>query len=135
VKALLQRVTEAGVSVDGDTVAEIGAGLLVLVCIEDGDNEDAADFLARKTAILRIFDDEAGKMNRSVADIGGAALVVSQFTLAADTRRGNRPSYARAAAPQGRDGTLRSLLRTAGRAGSPCRARRVRCPHDGSAGQ
>lgn len=79
-KAVLQRVTEAGVSVDGDAVA--------------------ADFLARKTATLRIFDDEAGKMNRSVADIGGAALVVSQFTLAADTSRGNRPSYARAASPE-----------------------------------
>ena len=96
-KAVLQRVTEAGVSVDGDAVAEIGAGLLVLICIEVGDDEVAADFLARKTATLRIFDDEAGKMNRSVADIGGAALVVSQFTLAADTSRGNRPSYARAA--------------------------------------
>ena len=99
-KAVLQRVTEAGVSVDGDAVAEIGAGLLVLICIEVGDDEVAADFLARKTATLRIFDDEAGKMNRSVADIGGAALVVSQFTLAADTSRGNRPSYARAASPE-----------------------------------
>ena len=96
-KALLQRVTEAGVSVDGEVVAEIGAGLLILVCVEDGDNENAAGFLARKTATLRIFDDAAGKMNRSVADVGGAALVVSQFTLAADTSRGNRPSYARAA--------------------------------------
>ncbi len=95
-KALLQRVTEAGVSVDGEVVAEIGAGLLILVCVEDGDNEDAAGFLARKTATLRIFDDAAGKMNRSVADVGGAALVVSQFTLAADTSRGNRPSYGRA---------------------------------------
>ncbi len=99
-KALLQRVTEAGVSVDGEVVAEIGTGLLLLVCVEDGDNEDAASFLARKTATLRIFDDAAGKMNRSVADVGGAALVVSQFTLAADTSRGNRPSYARAALPE-----------------------------------
>ena len=99
-KALLQRVTEAGVSVDGEVVAEIGAGLLILVCVEDGDNEDAASFLARKTATLRIFDDDAGKMNRSVADVGGAALVVSQFTLAADTIRGNRPSYTRAAPPE-----------------------------------
>ncbi len=99
-KALLQRVTEAGVSVDGEVIAEIGAGLLILVCVEDGDSEDAAAFLARKTATLRIFDDNAGKMNRSVVDVGGAALVVSQFTLAADTSRGNRPSYTRAAPPE-----------------------------------
>ncbi len=96
-KALLQRVTEAGVSIGGRCVAEIGHGLLVLFCAEDGDDEDAAALLARKTAALRIFDDAAGKMNRSVADVGGAALVVSQFTLAADTSRGNRPSYTRAA--------------------------------------
>ncbi len=99
-KALLQRVTEAGVTADGEVIAEIGAGLLILICVEDRDNEDAAGFLARKTATLRIFDDAAGKMNRSVADVGGAALVVSQFTLAADTSRGNRPSYARAAPPE-----------------------------------
>ena len=97
-KALLQRVTEAGVSIEGRCVAEIGHGLLVLFCAEDGDDEDAAALLARKTAGLRIFDDDAGKMNRSVADVGGGALVVSQFTLAADTRRGNRPSYTGAAA-------------------------------------
>ncbi len=96
-KALLQRVTGAGVTADGEVIAEIGAGLLILICVEDRDNEDAAGFLARKTATLRIFDDDAGKMNRSVADVGGAALVVSQFTLAADTSRGNRPSYTRAA--------------------------------------
>ncbi len=96
-KAVLQRVSEAGVSVEGRTVAEIAHGLLILLCVEDGDDEDAARVLARKTALLRIFDDAAGKMNRSVADVGGGALVVSQFTLAADTSRGNRPSYARAA--------------------------------------
>lgn len=99
-KALLQRVSEAGVSVDGESVAEIAAGLLVLLCVEAGDDEDAAEFLARKTAALRIFDDEAGRMNRSVTEFGGHALVVSQFTLAADTRRGNRPSYSGAAPPE-----------------------------------
>jgi D-tyrosyl-tRNA(Tyr) deacylase len=99
VKALLQRVTEASVSVDDTVVAEIGPGLLVLFCAEDGDSGDAAAYLARKTAALRIFEDDAGKMNRSVKDAGGAALAVSQFTLAADTRRGNRPSFIRAAPP------------------------------------
>ncbi len=99
-KALVQRVSEAGVAVEGRAIAAIGAGLLVLLCVEVGDDEDAARFLAAKTASLRIFDDEGGRMNRSVADVGGAALVVSQFTLAADTSRGNRPSYARAAPPE-----------------------------------
>ena len=98
-RALLQRVTEAGVSVDGEVIAEIGAGLLILVCVEGGDSEDAAAFLARKTATLRIFDDSAGKMNRSVVDVGGAALVVSQFTLAGSLRKGNRPSFTNAENP------------------------------------
>jgi len=99
VKALLQRVTEASVSVGDKVVAEIGPGLLVLLCVEHGDTENAAGYLAPKTAALRIFDDAAGKMNRSVTDTGGAALVVSQFTLAADTRRGNRPGFTGAAPP------------------------------------
>jgi D-tyrosyl-tRNA(Tyr) deacylase len=99
-KALVQRVTEAGVSVEGCTVAEIGHGFLVLLCVVTGDDADAAAFLARKTANLRIFDDAAGKMNRSLLDVGGSALVVSQFTLAADTSRGNRPSYTAAAPPE-----------------------------------
>ncbi len=99
-KALLQRVSEAEVTVEGRSVAEITAGLVILLCVEVGDDADAASFLARKTAALRIFDDAAGKMNRSVTDVGGRALVVSQFTLAADTSRGNRPSYAGAAPPE-----------------------------------
>ena len=98
-KALLQRVSEAAVTVEGRVVAEITAGLVILLCVEVGDDADAASFLACKTAALRIFDDAAGKMNRSVTDTDGRALVVSQFTLAADTSRGNRPSYA-GAAPQ-----------------------------------
>ncbi len=98
-KALLQRVSEARVDVAERTVAEIGTGLLVLVCVERGDQADAADRLAAKIAKLRIFADDAGKMNRSVVDAGGSALVVSQFTLCADTSRGNRPGFSAAAPP------------------------------------
>ncbi len=99
-KALLQRVSEASVAVDGRTVGEIGRGLLVLFCAEAGDGEADADRLAGKVAKLRIFADEAGKMNRSVLDIGAAVLVVSQFTLAADLSRGNRPGFSGAAPPE-----------------------------------
>jgi D-tyrosyl-tRNA(Tyr) deacylase len=98
-RALIQRVTDASVTVDGETIGEIGPGLLVLVCAMQGDTEAEADKLAAKIAKLRIFEDDAGKMNRSVRDIGGAVLVVSQFTLAADTRSGNRPGFSTAAAP------------------------------------
>lgn len=98
-RALIQRVTEASVTIDGDTVGRIGAGLMVLVCAMQGDPEDAPEKLAARIAKLRIFRDEAGKMNRSVSDIGGAVLVVSQFTLAADTRTGNRPGFSSAEAP------------------------------------
>ena len=99
-KALLQRVSEASVAVEGRVVGEIGRGLLVLFCAEAGDGEADADRLAGKVAKLRIFADEAGKMNRSVLDVGGAALVVSQFTLAADLSRGNRPGFSGAAPPE-----------------------------------
>lgn len=97
--ALIQRVSEARVVVDGETVGQIGAGLLVLVCAERGDAEMQADKLLAKILKLRIFSDEAGKMNRSVQDTGGGLLVVSQFTLAADTSGGNRPSFTNAAPP------------------------------------
>jgi D-tyrosyl-tRNA(Tyr) deacylase len=93
-------VSKARVEIAGETVGEIGAGLVVLVCAMAGDGEAQAAQLARKVAGLRIFADEAGKMNRSLADMGGAALVVSQFTLAADTSRGNRPGFSAAAPPQ-----------------------------------
>jgi len=96
---LLQRVSRASVTVDGDMVGEIGPGLLILICAMGGDTEAQADRLAAKIAKLRIFPDDAGKMNLSVRDAGGAALVVSQFTLAADTSRGNRPGFSTAAAP------------------------------------
>ncbi len=97
--SVLQRVREARVDVDGTTVGAIGAGLLVLVCAERGDTEAEADKLLAKLLKLRIFADDAGKMNRSVQDVAGGLLLVSQFTLAADTTGGNRPSFTQAAAP------------------------------------
>ncbi len=99
-RALLQRALEASVTVDGTRISEIGPGLLVLVCAMEGDTEAEAEKLAARVSKLRIFQDDDGKMNRSVTDTGGAALVVSQFTLAADTRRGNRPGFSTAAAPE-----------------------------------
>jgi D-tyrosyl-tRNA(Tyr) deacylase len=98
-KALIQRVSEARVEIDGQVVGAIGRGLLVLLGVEAGDETTAADRLARKIAALRIFEDEAGKMNRSVLEVGGGLLVVSQFTLLADLRKGNRPSFIAAALP------------------------------------
>jgi len=98
VRALLQRVARADVRVDGQLVGEIGNGLLILICAMAGDSEAEAVRLAAKVAKLRIFKDDQGKMNRSVRDIGGSALVVSQFTLAADLR-GNRPGFSTAAPP------------------------------------
>jgi len=97
--ALLQRVSEASVRVDGEVIGQIGHGLLVLVCAEKGDTEAVADKLLAKLLKLRIFADESGKMNRSVQDVGGGLLLVSQFTLAADVAGGNRPSFTQAAAP------------------------------------
>lgn len=98
--SVLQRVREARVDVEGQTVGAIGAGLLVLVCAERGDTEAEADRLLAKLLKLRIFSDEAGKMNRSVQDTAGGLLLVSQFTLAADTTTGNRPGFSQAAAPE-----------------------------------
>jgi D-tyrosyl-tRNA(Tyr) deacylase len=103
-KAVLQRVTQARVEIAGETVGQIGAGLLVLVCAERGDSEIQADKLLAKILKLRIFSDDAGKMNRSVQDLDGQGacgglLIVSQFTLAADASGGNRPSFTSAAPP------------------------------------
>jgi D-tyrosyl-tRNA(Tyr) deacylase len=97
--AVLQRVSEASVRVEGEVIGQIGQGLLVLLCAEQGDTDAVADKLLAKILKLRIFADEAGKMNRSVQDVGGGLLVVSQFTLAADVAGGNRPSFTQAAKP------------------------------------
>jgi len=96
---VLQRVSEASVCVDREVIGQIGHGLLVLLCAEQGDTDAVADKLLAKILKLRIFADEAGKMNRSVQDVSGGLLVVSQFTLAADVSGGNRPSFTQAAAP------------------------------------
>ena len=99
-RALLQRVTEAAVRVDGEVIGEFGQGLLILVCAMQDDDPAKSAALAAKISKLRIFADDAGKMNLSLRDIGGQALIVSQFTLAADTARGNRPGFSQAANPQ-----------------------------------
>ena len=102
-RALTQRVSEARVDIDDNSVGRTGPGLLIFICAMQDDTDEAAQYLARKIANLRIFEDEAGKMNRSVIDVRGSALVISQFTLAADTSRGNRPGFSYAAgADEGR---------------------------------
>ncbi|HNY19631.1 MAG TPA: D-aminoacyl-tRNA deacylase [Flexilinea sp.] len=99
-KAVIQRVSRASVTVDGRLISRIGTGLLVLLGVEEGDTRENALAMAKKTAALRIFRDENDKMNLSVRDCAGEAIVVSQFTLCADTRKGNRPSFIGAAAPE-----------------------------------
>ncbi|MDQ7070154.1 MAG: D-aminoacyl-tRNA deacylase [Rhodobacterales bacterium] len=101
-RALLQRVTHASVTVEGETIGAIDHGLLILVCAMQDDTRENAAKLATKISKLRIFQDDAGKMNRSLTDVAGSALIVSQFTLAADTSRGNRPGFSAAAPDQGR---------------------------------
>lgn len=98
-KAIIQRVTRAQVTIDGALHARIGPGLVVLLGIKTGDADHDAVYLAEKCASLRVFDDENGKMNRSVRDVGGSMLIISQFTLYGDTRKGNRPSFVDAAVP------------------------------------
>ena len=99
-KAWVQRVTEASVTIDGEKVAEIGHGYLVLLGVTHGDTEAAADKIADKLVKLRIFEDENGKTNKSIEDIHGSIIVVSQFTLYADTEHGNRPGFSNAARPE-----------------------------------
>lgn len=99
-KAIIQRVSRASVTVDGRLISRIGTGLLVLLGVEEGDTRENALAMAKKTAAMRIFRDENDKMNLSVRDCAGEAIVVSQFTLCADTRKGNRPSFIGAAAPE-----------------------------------
>jgi len=103
VRAVVQRVSSARVEIDGEVAGSIGRGLLVLVGVGQGDSEKQAHWLADKIAGLRIFEDEAGKMNLSVEEVGGSALVVSQFTLYGDCRKGRRPSFAGAAPPEEAD--------------------------------
>jgi len=119
-RALLQRVSEAAVSTDGTVIGRTGPGLLILVCAMDGDTEMQAEHLASKISKLRIFKDEAGKMNRSVRDIDGTALVVSQFTLAADTSRGNRPGFSAAARPEEGERLYELFCCKLREAGVPC---------------
>jgi D-tyrosyl-tRNA(Tyr) deacylase len=113
--ALLQRVCEASVTVDGELVGRIGPGLLALAAVERGDDERRADRLAERILGYRVFDDEAGRMNRSLADTGGGLLLVSQFTLAADTRKGARPSFTPAADPATGEALFGSLVAAARR--------------------
>lgn len=98
--SVLQRVSQASVRVEGEVIGQIGHGLLVLLCAEQGDTDVLADKLLAKILKLRVFADDGGKMNRSVQDVGGGLLVVSQFTLAADVAGGNRPSFTQAARPE-----------------------------------
>ncbi len=106
-RAVVQRVSSARVTVEDETVGEIGRGLLVLLGVEQGDEEADARYLAEKIVGLRIFEDEWGKMNLSAAEVGGAVLVVSQFTLLGDCRKGRRPGFSRAAPPQQADALYR----------------------------
>lgn len=99
-KALVQRVLRASVSIDGNIVGECNKGYMILFCAVDGDSESDIELLARKTVNLRVLEDEDGKMNKSVLDTGGEILCISQFTLAADTKKGNRPSFIKAMEPE-----------------------------------
>jgi len=119
VRAVIQRVSSASVAADGRTVGEIGAGLLVLLGVAQGDTEREAAWVADKIANLRIFEDDGGKMNLSVQEIGGAVLVVSQFTLLADCRKGRRPSFIGAAPPEEADRLYRMVAERLREAGLP----------------
>jgi D-tyrosyl-tRNA(Tyr) deacylase len=119
VRALVQRVSRAEVSVDGVVVGAIGRGVVVLVGATHGDSEAEAEWLAHKVAGLRIFEDDAGLMNASLPDVGGAALVVSQFTLYADARKGRRPSFTDAAPPEVAEPLIEHFCRVLAQAGVP----------------
>lgn len=129
-RAVVQRVTRAAVRVDGEVVGEIGRGLLVLVGAAAGDTPADAAALADKLAGLRIFPDEEGKMNRSVVEAGGSALVVSQFTLYGDVRRGRRPSFIAAAAPEAAEPLVDLVTGYLQQAGVPCATGRFRAHMD-----
>ncbi len=118
-KALVQRVSEASVTVDGEVIGRCGQGLLVLACAMQGDTDALPARMAAKIAKLRVFRDDEGRMNRSLLDIGGSALVVSQFTLAADTRTGNRPGFSYAADPETGERLYEALAEELSRLGVP----------------
>jgi len=121
-RIILQRVTKANVSVDGEVIAAIGRGLLILLGIGHGDGQAEAEYLAEKCANLRIFEDDAGKTNLSVQDVKGEALVVSQFTLYADARKGRRPSFTDAAAPEIAEPLVRYFVELLTGMGVPARS-------------
>ena len=125
-RALLQRVSEASVSLEGEVLAAIGPGLVVLVCAEKGDDEAQAGFFARKIANMRLFADAGGKTNLAILDVGGEALVISQFTLAADWRRGNRPGFSAAADPETAERLYGYLCKQLAAEGVPVKTGRFR---------
>lgn len=118
-RSVIQRVTRASVRVDAQVTGEIGAGLLILLGVSRTDNQESSVYLAEKIANLRIFSDSAGKMNLSLTDIGGSALVVSQFTLYGDTRGGRRPSYIQAAPPEAANQLYEEFVRAVRALGVP----------------
>lgn len=118
-RALIQRVTRASVEVEGETIGAIDQGVLILICAMQGDTTAQADKLAAKISKLRIFKDDEGRMNRSLLDIGGSALIVSQFTLAADTKRGNRPGFSTAAPPAEGEALYEYFTKAVGDLGIP----------------
>lgn len=125
-RALVQRVSRAGVNIEGETVVHIGPGLAILLGVKRGDSPEEADFLAAKIAHLRIFPDGEGKMNRSVLEAGGEALVVSQFTLYADTRKGRRPSFEEAAPPEVAEPLVEHFIQRLAQEGLPVSTGRFR---------
>jgi D-aminoacyl-tRNA deacylase len=123
VRAVVQRVSSASVSVDGAVVSSIGPGLLVLLGVRAGDGEEEADWLARKILALRVFEDAEGRMDRSAEDVGAEILCVSNFTLYGDTRKGNRPSFVDAARPEDAEPLYERVRSTLGAAGGVFGAR------------
>ena len=129
-RAVIQRVSRAKVSVGGEVTGEIGKGLLVLLGVSSEDTEASADYLVEKTIGLRIFEDDSGKMNLSVGDVNGAVLVVSQFTLYGDVRRGKRPSFDRAARPERANELYEYFVGKIRAAGLPCETGRFQAMMD-----